>query len=135
MNFSVEKMNNKNCLSCYFCLYARQSNGPQRCHALITRTCEYVVKGLCKCACGYRPRDRDCPGLLSGPNLITEVLKSREPFKERHWKVRDSTLLALKMEEGGSCHGLRAGSRNWKKARGLSPAEFPERDAALLAPR
>lgn len=48
-------------------------------------------------------------------------------------EVRGSTLLALKMEEDGSSHGIKAGSRNWKKQGNFFPVEFPERDAARLA--
>lgn len=81
-----------------------------------------------KGAMQYRPwHEEIILDYLNGPNLITEVLKSGEPFWEWQWRVRGSTLLTLKMEEGGSIRGIKAGSRNLKKTRKLFSSRVPRK--------
>ena len=65
-------------------------------------------------------------GYPDGPSGITGVLKSGEKGK-RSIKVRDrlkdATLLALKMEEEAANQGMGVGSRSWKRQRNrVSPA-------------
>lgn len=59
---------------------------------------------------------------LSGPNIITWVLKIRELSncgQKRDVMVeddqRDATLPALKMEEGAMSQGMRGAPRRWKR--------------------
>jgi len=52
---------------------------------------------------------------LSGPNLITKVLRSR---RQEGWRTRDfgGRLLAVKMEEDTRSQALQRDSSNWTKA-------------------
>lgn len=82
----------------------------------------------------------DNPRLSSRANLITWVLKSREPFlavvKEMWWtekRERDTTLLAVKTEKGSHRPRNAVASRTVRQG-DISPLEPPQRNAALLAP-
>lgn len=90
----------------------------------------------------------DCPwngeiilDYLTGPNVITNVLKSRRGKQNNRsddviWEEPDPLLLVLKIEEAGRSQGIWAclEAERGKKVDFLSAPESPERNTTLPTP-
>lgn len=78
---------------------------------------------------------------LSGPNLITWVLKIRDSptvVRERDVVVEDdqgdATLLTLKKEEGAMSQGMWGALRRWKRQENIFSPRVSRGDKSLLTP-